>query len=166
MISITDGVPVESSLPEDHTASELEFQQVAQSHALSLAYKELDSLRVECIRLRSLVSQLPGMASSSRRHYPTFDPDATIRPATSLRRVHSESAAQAAGSHAHFTTSLSQTSQASSQERDFISKIDQLVWRKTRDGSEVVVPSNLENLYERVSLWERAVRTRYRQRQM
>jgi hypothetical protein len=143
---------------------DMEDKQDAQSRALSHAYEELGSLKAECDRLRSLVAQLPSFTSESRHHQPTFDPDATIRPAQTIRRVRSDSTAFAP-EHRILSPSLS-TSQTSSRENEFISKIDQLVWRRPRDPSDVMSPSNLENLYERVSLWEKAVRTRYRQRQM
>jgi len=164
VISIAHEILPRPSSPQYQNIQVMEDKEDGQSRALALAYDELDSLRSECNRLRSLVAQLPCFTSETRHHQPAFDPDATIRPAQTIRRVRSDSTAFAP-EHRTLPSSLS-ISQISSRENEFISKIDQLVWRRARDPSDVMSPSNLENLYERVSLWEKAVRTRYRQRQM
>jgi hypothetical protein len=45
---------------------------------------------------------------------------------------------------------------------DFVLAIDKLVWRKTRPKEVVLSQDNVDSLLERLGLWERVVRTRYR----
>jgi len=143
-----------------------------QSEDLSLAYEELASLKEECDRLRSLVSQLPGFdvdavssVKGSLRIDTNSGPESTLTPTRPLQRMNSDPAGLSVRRRADESRHL-QDNPSSSFERDFILRIDQLVWRKARDPREVLEQSNMESLLERISLWERAVRTRYRQRQL
>ncbi len=44
---------------------------------------------------------------------------------------------------------------------DFLKKVDRLVWRRTRPTDVVLSEENVDSLMERLTVWERAVRTRY-----
>ena len=171
IISISEGLIVEPPSPDDQpNGVEEEVDQLKNTQNtrdLELAYDELASLRVECERLRSLVSQLPGIElrpfsmSDDHTHEDSLG-DLTIKPIY-RDALHDHSGFATQGGVSRTNGSIG-AEHPSHKEREFIMKLDRLVWRKSRDVNEVLSPSNLDNLFERMSLWERAVRTRYRQR--
>lgn len=170
--------PSEPHLDHEQLSDEKQYEEIErqeqlaqESHDLQAAYEELESLRAECERLRSAVSRLPivenGQAKLPNGFGNMDDPDSTITPIKTVQRTSltqpslvSQSKVSSRAEHSSHSARPTRIQ----KEEEFIMKIDHLVWRKSRNSDEVLSQLNLDNLYERLSLWERAVRTRYRQR--
>ena len=129
------------------------------AQALLLANQELASLRHEYDQLRSIVSQLPGITDGS---FVLHDANTRLDVPTSPHLTDVTESVQDSASQADVDADAENEDRLFHNAIEFVLEVDKLVWRQERPRDTVLEEQNIRNLLERMTLWERAVRTRYR----